>query len=117
MSNEILVGRRLIADERVTVSTTPVGGTVATYSGSGTTITTDHPHQIAAGNFKAQVALVECLTNGVYYTLDGGTPSGTNGHELAAGDNTFVVGYEAISKLRMVRSGGTDAAVQISYFV
>lgn len=113
---DFLTGKRAMATERITVSSTAVGGTAATYNDVGTIVSVNR-NQVAAGGLKAAGALIECLTEGIYFTLDASTPNGTNGHALAAGDTYMIQGYQPVSELRMVRSGASDAAVQITYFV
>lgn len=106
-SYAFLVGKNPYTSEQLTVSTTPVLGTTAKVDN----------HARANGSVtKAAAAVVQAVANGVFYTLDGSTPSGTNGFALAAGETLPLAGYGKIKNLRMVRSGASDATVYITYY-
>jgi hypothetical protein len=66
----------------------------------------------------ATVVTVELVgSNGIIYTLDGSTPTATNGNRLATGGDTLTVaGQQKIANLKMIRSGGSDATVNVSYY-
>lgn len=64
---------------------------------------------------KATAALLTTVTNGVYATFDGTTPSSTNGVNIAAGDQVLIEGYQNIKNLKMIGNGGTSV-VNVAYF-
>ena len=117
MSNaDWLAGKKAFATERITVSTSAIGGTAATFNNVGE-VSGASVNQVGGGRLRATGALVECFTNPVTYTVDGTTPvGGTTGHALAAGDTTLLVGYQAVNKFRAIRTGASDGALQITYY-
>jgi hypothetical protein len=96
------------ASERVTVSTTEIGGTVATING---TVGAFDPNQQ-----KASACVVGAVTNGIFYTLDGTTPSSTNGKRLLVNEELPIAGYQKVRDFKAVRDGGVDAVIDISYY-
>ena len=87
------------AFETITVSSTAVGFTSATYNP-------------AAG--KAKRAQMTCETNAIRYRYDGTAPTTTVGHVLAAGGALSVLGDPAIDNFRMIASG-SDATCSVTY--
>lgn len=55
-----------------------------------------------------------CATNGVRYRYDGGVPTASAGHLLPAAGEVIISGNTNISRLRLIRATGTDAAVSIT---
>lgn len=106
-SYAFLNGKNVYDSENVTVSTTAIGGTAAKINNTSDTLN--------AGT-KATAALVQAVTNGFYYTLDGTTPSASNGGAVAAGDVLALAGYGKVNKFRAVRNGGVDAVINIQYY-
>lgn len=106
-SYAFLNGKNVYDSEQVTVSTTPIGGTAAKINNTADTLNS---------GTKATAALVQAVTNGFYYTLDGSTPSGSNGGVVAAGEILALAGYSKVNKFRAIRSGGSDAVVNIQYY-
>lgn len=98
--------------ERITVSTSAIGLTTSTlenwqsYGG----------YDQQGADLKASAALLTVVTNGVYYTLDGSTPSASVGIELTTGDQLMIYGFQKLKSLRMIRSGGSDATVEVTYY-
>ena len=70
----------------------------------------------------ARRCYVEIWTADVYYTLDGATPSSTNGGRASPGDVITMMGtsqYSMLSnmeKLRMIRQTATSALAIVHYF-
>jgi hypothetical protein len=62
---------------------------------------------------EADRAVVACNTEGVALTYDGTTPTASLGIPLAAGANLEVKGNANIRALKLIRSGGSDAAVTV----
>lgn len=124
MSLEFFNHKKLFAREQVTVSTASIGGTAATYNGQATGETTQREQPAvgaihSSGNparFRASAAIVELITNDIFYTIDGSTPSSTNGNRLSAGMILSLAGYQKVSQFRMLRNGSSDAVVDISYY-
>ena len=64
---------------------------------------------------KATAALLSFVSNGVYATFDGTTPSSTNGVNFTGGDMAVIEGYQNIKNLKMIGNGGT-CTVNVAYF-
>ncbi|MCB0190638.1 MAG: hypothetical protein KDJ65_01695 [Anaerolineae bacterium] len=62
---------------------------------------------------EADRAIVACNSNGVVVTFEGTAPTSTLGVPLAAGDHLIVEGNDNIQALKLIRSGGSDAAVSV----
>ena len=93
--------------EKITVSTTAIGpSTASIITGSGLSLK-------KAGN-----ATITIETASIRATFDGTTPvDATNtGHVFAAGTVLTLESYTQIQKFKMVRVGGTDATVNITYW-
>lgn len=106
-SYAFLNGKNVYNSEQVTVSTTPIGGTAA--------LINNVSDPLNSGT-KAVAALVQAVANGFYYTLDGTTPSASNGGVVAAGEVLALAGYGKVNKFRAIRSSGLDAVVNIQYY-
>jgi len=94
------------AREDRTVSTTQLSLTAATYN------TTDK---------RARIAVVTVEAQPIRYTRDGTTINGGAtppvGDVHAAGNDPIIlIDRTAIANFRMVRSGGTDATVHVTYY-
>lgn len=63
----------------------------------------------------------ECLitaeaTNGLRYTLDGTAPvAATTGHLLPGSGTLRLVGKDMMASLKMIREGGSDAVIHVTY--
>ena len=106
MSELLLRSKHNYARERVTVSTTAIGCTPTTLRNSSQ----------VDGAFRASAIVVEVITNTVWYTTDGSTPTSSNGNKLTAGDVVTLAGFQKLADFQMVRDGGSDATVDISYY-
>jgi hypothetical protein len=71
--------------------------------------------EYVSGDRKAQVAHITVETNPINYTYEGTTPTAAVGHNLIAGSTLTLAGYANIVAFRMIRSGGADATVKITY--
>ena len=107
------VSKKPYSTEQLTVSTVALSPTAATVR--NTTGTSGANTNYWAVSFAARAALVECATNGIYYTLDGSTPSSTNGHRMAAGDVLTLSGRQSIAALKMLRQSA-DSVVNITFY-
>lgn len=87
------------AFETITVSSTAVGFTSATYNP-------------ATG--AAKRALLSCETNPIRFRYDGTNPTTTVGHALAAATMINITGGNAISQFRMIASG-SDSTCSVTY--
>ena len=65
--------------------------------------------------FKACDALIQVLENDIYYTIDGSTPSASNGKVGAVGSFIGLSGYTAIKNFRFVRVSA-DGKLDVDYF-
>lgn len=105
--------KKAYATEQLTVSTVVLSPTPATVR--NTTGTSGANTNYWAVSFPASAVNVEVLTNGVYYTMDGSTPSATNGQKLNAGDSLTIAGRQKISNLKMIRQSA-DSLVNLAYY-
>lgn len=97
--------KKPVAFEAITVSTTAIGPTAATYSpGNGTT------SNQASSNY----AFFRCETANVRWRDDGTSPTSSVGHLLNAGETLEYDGR--LDKIKFIRTGATDASVTASYF-
>jgi|DEB19_MinimDraft_3_1074340.scaffolds.fasta_scaffold14375_4 hypothetical protein len=101
---DFFVRRKPYATEQLTVSTAVATPTASKVDNTATPF-----------NFRASAADVEVGSNGIIYTLDGSTPTATNGLTLASAKLTLA-GYQKVKALKMIRSGGSDATVNITYY-
>lgn len=62
----------------------------------------------------ARAAFISVEGNGIRYRY--GTPTASNGHPIAAGDSGWVQGRKALQELKLIRSSGSDATVNITLF-
>lgn len=60
-------------------------------------------------------ARITCNAQAIRYRYDGGDPTASLGHRLAPEETVVLEGYKAISQLKMIREGGSDANVFITY--
>ena len=81
--------------EALTVSSTAVGLTAATYGGSN------------FAHIYVDVADVRMVLTG--------TPTASNGIPLAVGDEVYLDSADEIVRVRFIRDGGTDATLQVNY--
>lgn len=91
------------AFETITVSTTALGFTEATYKPS-----TGAP---------AQRAFVSCQTSPIRYRYEGGTPTASVGHYKTAGQDFTVNSAYAVRTFRMIRdtTASSDATCTVTY--
>ena len=96
------------AAESITVSSTALGFTAATYSpGVGSTGGLDpNPPRMAVGVLE---------TDQVRFLLHGGTPTSSVGLLVSSGSSITVCGATAIKNFRAIRVTG-DATLQVIYF-
>jgi hypothetical protein len=100
-SNECGTGPSVpFAHETITVSTTAVGFTLATYAPSSPP--------------KANQAFVSVNSNSVRVWFDGTSPTASDGILIAAGQ-TFRVCAASLARTLMIRAVGVDAEVAVQY--
>lgn len=106
--------RPVMAYEAITVSGSSIGPTPATIR----TTTATSPLQGTADLIAewAVEAFVTVESNPIRYRLDGTAPTSSEGHLLNANDTLVVQGYTNIKNLKMIRQGGSDATVRVTYF-
>lgn len=71
--------------------------------------------EYVSGDKKARIAYITVESNPINFTYEGTTPTSTVGHNLTAGSTLILEGYANIVAFRMIRSGGSDATVKITY--
>lgn len=105
------VRKKPYATEQLTVAGSVVSPTAATVrNNSGQTTGYNW-----AFTFPASAAVISPSDQAVYYTLDGTTPSSSNGQILSAGDVLTLANRQSVGALKMVRVSAT-ALVNCSYF-
>lgn len=90
------------AFETVTVSTTAIGFTAATYAPSVTR--------------KASYAIISVEAQPIRYRVDGSNPTSAVGHPAVANDQLEVCGISAVTNFRAIRSGGTDSSLSVTFY-
>lgn len=97
------------AFEKISVSSAVKQLTEATFNVNSTT-----------NSVKASAALITCDgtagTNDVRYTLDGTTPSSSQGHLLAAGQGVVIYGFSNIKNFKCIRTS-SDTTIEVTYFI
>lgn len=92
--------------ETVTVSTVSIGFTASKIL-----------QNVTGGTKRRCVkALFTVETNPVRFRFDGTAPTATVGHLMAAGDSFLVTGDANVSNMRLIRQGGADGTVMVTYF-
>lgn len=91
------------ARETVTVSTSSIGLTAATYNPGG-------------GQNPAAAALVAVNANNMRVWFDGTAPTTSAGIIVLAGSSFVVCGIPGMAKLKMIRDDSTDVEVAVQYF-
>lgn len=100
------VNRKINYDsEQLTVSTVAVTLTASKYNNTASTLV---PR-------KASVAIIQALANDIYYTLDGSTPSASNGKRLVANTELGIAGYQRIKNFKCIRVSA-DGAIHVDYY-
>lgn len=111
------IRRSPYATEQVTVSTGVATPTAALVSNTAQTETDGSTPARWAFTYPATAAIAEIIgTNGIIYTLDGSTPTLTNGGRLGQGDTLTLAGTQKVKNLKMIRSGAADATVNLTYY-
>ena len=100
------LNKPMISEQLAVTTASTFAGTFSLFAG----VDTDGPI-----GFKASGALLTAITNSVYVTFDGSTPSSTNGLNIAAGDSLVVKGYQKIKNMKLKGNSGT-ATVNVAYF-
>jgi len=90
------------AFEQLTVSTTLVNFTTATWQPSG--------------EAPAKAALVQVESQPCRYRGDGTAPAAAVGHLLAATDTIVIPSSEACALAGFIRSGGSDATLNVTFY-
>lgn len=65
---------------------------------------------------RASMAVITVESNPIRFLVTGANPTSTTGCQGAANDQIIIKGAEHVANLKMIRSGGSDATVQITYF-
>ena len=70
---------------------------------------------ILDGSLAPAVAFVTVESNTLRFRYDGTAPTTTDGHLVTAGGHFIIKGQDDIKKLRMIRTTGASAVVQVTY--
>src|SRR6478736_2258729 len=94
--------KKAYATEQITVT-----------SGAAVTLTTAKVDNSASyPDFKAMGAVMECRGFAIYYTLDGTTPSSTNGIKLSADQFLVIAGYQKLKSFKAI-AATSDATLNV----
>jgi hypothetical protein len=104
-----------LGSEALTVTNAVKQLTATVYNTSEAGATSGSEYALVSGH-KANSAVLEVLTESIWYTTDGSTPTTSNGHELAAGDTLILDTYGVIAALKMYRATGSDSTIYITYY-
>lgn len=66
-------------------------------------------------DFKAAGVIIAIKTAGIYYTVDGSTPSSSNGIPLEAGDTLPMLGYQKAKNFKCIAQTGTPV-LDVHYY-
>src|SRR6478609_1568781 len=109
-----LDNKQVYDKETITVSSSAVTLSATKLANVQTGATSGREYAFASTmTRKASGVIIEVLSQPIYYTLDGSTPTSTNGHTLVAGDTLPIVGYQKCKSLKMIRQSA-DATVFVS---
>jgi hypothetical protein len=97
--------RQVFAYETLTVDTVSTALTAATYA----------PPASYQSMGKVQRATIQANDQPARFRVDGGTPTATVGHKLAAGESVIITGLVNISNFRIIKEGATAVNVAVSY--
>lgn len=97
--------RQGFAYETLTVSTTALSLTAATYA----------PVADRQTKGSAQKVFVTANDQPCRFRWDGGTPTASVGHKLAAGETIVITGLENIRNFKIIREGASDSNVAVTY--
>jgi hypothetical protein len=86
-----------------------VAGTAVSFSTAKVDNTANYP------DFKAAGAICEVRTDAIYYTVDGTTPSSTNGIKADAGDEFHLAGYQKVKNFKAIQVTA-GATVNVQFF-
>lgn len=90
------------AKETLTISTTALGFTAATYA--------------PAGGQPADMAITSFEGDDVRYWEDGSDPTSTSGHKVTNGSFLTTCGRPAISQIKFIRDNSTDVTGYVSFY-
>jgi hypothetical protein len=107
--------KKAFNSEQLTVSSSVVTLTASEYDNTSAGVAQPGREAPHAGGFKASAAVIECQDDDVYFTLDGSTPSSTNGRRLTASSSLPLAGYQKIANFKAIRVTG-DATLNVEYF-
>lgn len=97
--------------ERLTVSDTVKVLTPSVYNG------TQETAPIAGRRNKATAAIVTVMSESIWVTREGTDPSSTAGVLLSERDQYPLGSYSEIAKFEALRATGTDATIEVEYFL
>lgn len=98
--------RRSFAHETITVSTTSIGLTVATFAPGG-------------GQLPAECAVATVETDNIRFWTDGSAPTSSAGLLLinsATSNNIITIGQRDLPNIRFIRAGAADVKLSIQYY-
>lgn len=105
------------AEELLTVTATATPLTAATYkdTDSGAASGAEYASPPIASIAKANSAVLEVLSESIYYTLNGGTPTSAD-HLAATNDTITLTNYQQIQNFRAVRIAASNATIAVTYY-
>ena len=108
MAGEVIhipFGLQAFDREEITVSTVAIGLTAAEHQDTDT----------SGVRRPATAVLMTVHDQPIRMTLEGTTPTNTLGHSIQADATLLIGGLENIKNLQMIREGGSDAEVEVTY--
>lgn len=63
---------------------------------------------------RASRARITCNANSVAYRYDGGAPTASAGHVIAANGEALIEGGNNVRNVQLIRVGGSDAVVSVT---
>lgn len=117
MTHISFTSRPVIGSETITVSTTPIGCTAsALVKIVGDKTAAGSVEQTAVIRAKSAYFSVEDQEMRISFNPAVTVAAGSNGHEFAAGSSFTVDGVASLADLRMIRTGGADSVVRVTYY-
>ncbi len=115
MISDRLIRKTPYATEQIAVAASPVTLTVALVkNAAGAETDGSTPARWSMQN-PATAVLVEAKTADIIYTMDGSTPSASNGMVLSVNEELMVFDLQKILNLKMVQAAGA-AVANVTYF-
>jgi hypothetical protein len=64
----------------------------------------------------ARAAMISSEGGDLRFRIDGGQPTGNDGHYLVSGDTLVLSGAQALQQFKALRAGEADGTLRVTYF-